>query len=455
MLSRQLKSTGMFRMQRLKILVIGQCTLHWGRMEYGNIGNYYIVEPFVRELHRVFPNSEIRTTFQMSQEFCQRENVIALPIEYYYSWNPGDLETALLELSIAELYHKTGHLVKATPYINEVLDSDIVIDFSGDIWGDNADILGEDRFLIGLCKDRVAQLLGKPTVMLTGSPGPFKNQKTETFAKEVFSNFSFVTNREPISTRVLEEEGFDISKVVNLACPAFLFEPAKPEKLKALFADRRLNDNGRPTLGFILCGWNFTEGPFDKHPRNDNEYIQFAEAVEYISENLGAKVVLMSHSNGFKVPPAKFELIHGRDYPIIKQLQKVLDERGIARNVVSIDGIYDPWTTKAIIGSFDMMVSGRVHGAVAGLSQCVPTVMIDYGHEPKAHKIRGFAEVAGVGEYVADPSSPEDLIKKIQLCWNNRHKYREHLLKWIPEVKIMAKQNFELLQNITGSEKTV
>lgn len=30
----------------MKVFVIGQCTLHWGRMEFGNIGNYYIVEPF-------------------------------------------------------------------------------------------------------------------------------------------------------------------------------------------------------------------------------------------------------------------------------------------------------------------------------------------------------------------------------------------------------------------------
>ena len=32
----------------------------------------------------------------------------------------------------------------------------------------------------------------------------------------------------------------------------------------------------------------------------------------------------------------------------------------------------------------------RIHGAVAALSQSVPTVIIDYGHEPKAHKLIGF-----------------------------------------------------------------
>ena len=64
------------------ILLIGQCTLHWGRMEFGNIGNYYIIEPFVRELHRVFPQTKISTTFQMSDRFCQDEQVEVLPIDY-------------------------------------------------------------------------------------------------------------------------------------------------------------------------------------------------------------------------------------------------------------------------------------------------------------------------------------------------------------------------------------
>jgi len=33
------------------ILLIGTIgTLHWGRMEFGNIGNYYIIEPFGKRI---------------------------------------------------------------------------------------------------------------------------------------------------------------------------------------------------------------------------------------------------------------------------------------------------------------------------------------------------------------------------------------------------------------------
>lgn len=58
------------------IFVIGQCTLHWGRMEFGNIGNYYIIEPFFRELHRVFPQANIKLCFLKSDipEYSQYKN---------------------------------------------------------------------------------------------------------------------------------------------------------------------------------------------------------------------------------------------------------------------------------------------------------------------------------------------------------------------------------------------
>ena len=183
-------------------------------------------------------------------------------------------------------------------------------------------------------------------------------------------------------------------------------------------------------------------------PREDNDYTKFAEIVEYLTETLGARVCLMSHSNGLDVPPAKFELKHGRDYPIVKQLQRILTARGVAKSVLALDGIYDPRTTKAIIGSYDMLVSGRVHAAVAGLSQCVPTVIIDYGHEPKAHKLLGFAAVVGAQDYVADPSNGDDLKKKIMNCWNNRQQYKELLRINIPKVKEQARKNFTLLKEL-------
>lgn len=431
----------------MRIFITGQCTLHWGRMEFGNIGNYYIIEPFVQLLHETFSTAELVTTFQMSDRFCRREKIHVLPMDLYYGWK-NDLEKAEEELKIAETYIKTGELKRITPYIEEVRKADLVIDFSGDMWGNNADFLGDDRFYVGLCKDRVAQIFAPKTVMLAGSPGPFNNNKNLEFAKEVYANFDLVANRDYISVNLLKNYGFDTSKTYSLACPAFVFKPVNIKKIQNLPQVSDIIKSDRPKIGFVICGWNFTEGPFDKWPRPDTDYDIFAKAIENFSEMVNADIYLMSHSNGFPIPPEKFVLKHGRDYPIIKQLQKVLSDRGKAKNIFALDGVYDAWQTKAIIGQFDMFVSGRVHGAVAALSQAIPTVIIDYGHEPKAHKLKGFAEVAGALEYVAEPDKSNDLVNKMMLCWNNRKNYQIKLNNHIPKVKELAKQNFSLLKTL-------
>lgn len=434
----------------MKIFIIGQCSLHWGRMEYGNIGNYYIIEPLIRELHRVFPGCSIKTTMQLSDNFCRKEMVHIVPLDLYYGWTGNDLENALHELEIAVEYNKTGKIIKTTSYIKEILSSDLVIDFSGDIWGDNADFLGANRLRVGLIKDRVAQLMNKKTVMLAGSPGPFSNPELKKLAQEVYSHFDIVTNREPVSTDLLKNNGFDISKTYDFACPSFLFEHENFCNGDEFLKEEGLFDinKQKPVVGFIICGWNFESGPFDKWPRQDSEYTIFAETIEYVTNNLGVKVCLMSHSNGFDPPPSSFRLKHGRDYPIIKQLEKVLIDRGLSEDFFSLNGIYDPWHTKSVIGKFDMLISGRIHGAVAALSQNVPTVIIDYGHQPKAHKLRGFAAIVGAQEYVANPSDFHDLKSKVEKCLKARSQYKRHLEERIPIIKNTARKNFDLLKDL-------
>lgn len=431
----------------MNILLIGQTSLQWGRMEFGNIGNYYVIEPFIRELHKNFPGASISTTLQMSDRFCKQENITVVPLELYYDFSRKDnLEIAKYEYELVQQYLNHGTFPDKTPYIDELLQADIVIDYSGDIWGDNANFLGNDRFEVGLYKDLLAQKLGKPTFMIAGSPGPFNKDETKKLAKEVFKNFVFVTNREPISTKILEEEGFSTENVKDLACPAFLFEPAFGKEINRLLEIEHIIVQDKPTVGFILCGWNFETEPFDKWPRGDEEYTVFVSAVEYIVNTLGARVCLMSHSNGFPIPPADFKLHHGRDYPIVKQLKEILDERGTFKDVFLLDRVCSAWETKAIISNFDMLVSGRVHAAVASMSQLVPTVILDYGHEPKAHKLSGFARVAGQERFICNPACENDVIQKIAECWKNRMQVKRELKKRIPVVKELAKENFVLLR---------
>lgn len=433
----------------MRILVTGQCTVHWGRLEFGNIGNYYITETTFRELHRVFPKAEIVTTFQMTDRFIKEENVKCLPMELFYNWDDKDVPNALYEYSIAKYYDETGIILDKTPFIKEVLSSDLIIDFSGELWGDHADPVGENRFLVGLLKNRTAQLLKKPTVLLAGSQGPFTDPNTKEFAKVVFENFKLVANREAASIDLLNENGFNTSKVQNFTDPAFLFEPYNDKLMSKIYEKEGLINKTKPVVGFILCGFNMIEGPYDKWPRNDDEFDQFAIAVEHIVNHLGARVVLLSHQNGFELPP-KFKLINGRDYPYVKRLQKIVEKRGNVdmEDVHCLDSPYLPKETKAIISKFDMLVTGRIHGFVAGVSQYVPCVIINRGHGPVSKRNLGFAQSAGFEHLLANPNDVDDIISKIDECWEKRSELKNTLINKIPEIRNTAHKLYDTLKTI-------
>lgn len=431
----------------MRIFVTGQCTLHWGRLEYGNIGNYYVVEPLFKELHRVFPNAEIVTTFQMSDDFIKREKISVLPMELYYSWKDNDLEIAQKEYEIAKEYSTTGILNGTTPYIQEILKCDLFIDFSGDMWGKNADLAGENRFLIGILKDRVAQLLNKKTVMFLGSPGPFSDKNLD-LAKETFKKFDLITLREPVSKTLLVDWGFDISKVKNCACQSVLFEAAKQNEIKTIINNTALEAKNNPIIGFTICGWNMEKGPFNRNDYDDIEFNNFVEIIKLCCEELNAKVCLFSHSNGFELPP-NFKLINGRDYKLIQQVYDIVQKQNWAKDKVFIlDKICLPKEIKAVIQNFDMLISGRVHGAIAGLSSCVPTVIIDYGHEPKAHKLQGFAKLYDIERFIANPKDYNDMRKKSKECFENRTKVRKELEIQVPIIKLLAQKSTNLLKEL-------
>lgn len=432
----------------MHILVIGQCTLHWGRMEFGNIGNYYVIEPFFQQLRRVFPDAKIRTTFQMSESFQKQMNITCVPMNYFYGWTDSDLTTAYMELAVATIYKETGELIEQTGYINEVIQSDLVINYSGDIWGQNADFVGPNRFLVGLLKDRTAQLFGKKTVMIAGSPGPFNNDATLSLAHDVFNHYDYISNREAISKQVLANYGFDISHVIDSACPAWLFEPGTQDEVIQYLKGTPLERKEHPVVGFILCGWNLLKGPFSREDWTDDEFEQYVKAVMHMVKKYDVDVCLMSHSNGFELPP-HFKPIHGRDFPLVKRFYEMIQKTVVANRVHLLDGIYNPKETKAIIFNFDMLISGRIHGAVAGLSQGVPTVIVDYGHEPKAHKLRGFAQVAGVEKYVANPADSEQLLRVLDDCWENRVEIRANLLnRNISIIKPLVEKQFDDIKSL-------
>jgi colanic acid/amylovoran biosynthesis protein len=282
--------------------------------------------------------------------------------------------------------------------------------------------------------------------MFAGSPGPFGSTWRRMLAKFVLNRVDLITNREPLSTELLQEMGITNTHMVTTACPAFLFDAKRKEEAMDVLKNERILPKTKPLVGFILSGWNMPKPPFFKVPRDDEELKPFVDLIGHILEHYDVKVVLMAHQNR---TDDQGNLIPGSDYHIISQLYSLLNHQYQDDELTMVKGLYDAATMKTIIGCCDFLISGRLHGAIAGLSQCIPTVIIDYGNGPRPHKLRGIAKLVGIEAYICDPTNAQDMIEKVSLAWENRDRIREYLKKRMPEVKKLAKYNFEILHSIS------
>jgi colanic acid/amylovoran biosynthesis protein len=434
-----------------RIFLIGLTSSRLGGMEYHNLGNYAIMEPLIIYLKKTFPDAKIVTSIQMSDAFCEKFGIECKRQQRFWTYGKKTGITTLKDICctlIWAMFHyllrmDVKFLLKSSSLLNEIYEADLVVDFSGDIFGDNANYR---RFLEASAELVLAKIIGKPVAMLIGSPGPFKKKWRQWLGRFVMNRVDLITNREPLSTEILKSMGVRNNRMFTTACPAFLFKPRPGNEVEQVLKDEGIISNGKkPLVGMILCGWNMPKAPNNKIPRQESELSPFVTVIRHLIEKMNVRVLLMSHQNA---TDENGQMIRGNDHAIVEQVMNLLKNAGYDNNLFTLKGCYDAATSKAIISCFDMLISGRIHGSVGGLSQDIPTVIIDYGHEPKAHKLRGFARVADVEEFICDPRNAEDMIRRIALCWERREEIREKLKTRIEEVKRLAKSNFEMLQNL-------
>jgi len=439
-----------------KIFIGGLTSSTLGGMEFHNLGNYIILEPFIHYLKKEFPHAVIHTSLQISDQFCKKYGVTSLRHQRF--WTYGKLtacETTKDIIKVAVwkivkmLFKKNwDHLLNSSPLLMELKNSNLVIDFSCDIFGDNASIR---KFLEDCAEISIAKILGKPVAMLIGSPGPFKRKWRQILGKFILNRVDLITNREPISTELMRKYGVLNPNMFSTACPGFLFKtPDKNVAVSILKNEGLVFNDNKHLMGLIICGWNMPIAPYSRLPRENWELKPFVDLIKYLVMTLNVRVLLFPHQNG---TDDQGNLMRGNDHAIIDQIYSLINDSGVEKGVKRLKGLYNAIESKGIIGQCSMLISGRIHGAVSGLSQCIPTVILDYGHEPKAHKLKGFALNVGLEKYVANPSNSQDMIAKVSEVWENRDEIHSFLCKRIPEVQELALSNFKMLRPFVYNER--
>lgn len=426
------------------IFITGSCSAHIGNWEQ-QLGNAAILIGFLNSIHKNLPGVIVTTKYQLSKEFSHAHSIQSLNVEpteghkiYRFLITFYNLVLSAIWKLLSVVLHKDFKILQSTPLLQAYYNADIIVDLSGDTYGDNIPFR---NFVKHSLEIRIARLLEKPVVSLANSPGPFSGQIKKFIARATLNSITLITTREPLSAKLLQSIGVK-TPIITTACPAFLLEPAENSVVSKILRDENIQEGYKPTVGFTLCGYNLYSNPTWGTPESLEDLNLYVPAIIFLLEKLHAQVVLIPHV--YRMDPLTAKIIQGPDYYISSALIHMVLKKKKYDNLKIVKGTYSSSEVKGLIGKLDLHISGRLHAGVAALSQYVPTVLLSYGQ-----KHLGFAKLLGQEEYVWLPSmGSEGLVKIVTQAWKNRDIIRAELRERVPKVKNLANFNVRIIGDI-------
>jgi polysaccharide pyruvyl transferase WcaK-like protein len=312
-------------------------------------------------------------------------------------------------------------------------DYDIVLDLSSDSLNEYYGLVYP---LFSLFQLDLMLLSKKKIVVCPASIGPFKNHVMKRLVGRVLSKTDLVIAREETTLDFLREIGVTEHKLHCAADLAFLFEPVSKESAVEIVSSLGIHFGGRPLIGvapsseiFRYCFNNIAEPQ-----RKYETYVRLMTRVtDFIVETLGADVILIPH---FVFPNEfiKNDTIASQDiYSQLKNKARV--------HILSTD--YRANEVKGVIAICEMVVSCRMHAAIAAASSAVPTVALSFGH--KFHSVLG--KMMGQDRCIVKTDADyltvlSNLEQTILYTWENRFLIREELAQKCLVVKEKALSSF-------------
>ena len=262
---------------------------------------------------------------------------------------------------------------------------------------------------------RLAHRLGIPVVVLPNSFGPFVGWTVAGQIRRVLSRCAFVSARESVSARALE----DVLRrpVPVLPDMGYFLEPAPPEVGETACRGAGVPLGDVPCVGFTVRPWRFP-GTRDPAARFDRYIGAVAALVRHVALR-GCHPVLISHVLG---PGA-----HEDD-------RLALDDLARRLGPVRFSRVDHPGTCrdlKSIYACMDYVVGTRFHSVIFAQGAGVPCLAIGYG----GNKAVGIMNDRGLGEYVVpiEEATADVLCRRFDLLVRNEATVRESNGRWRTE----------------------
>ena len=425
----------------------------------------------VRMLREHVSNAEFASFVQFTPGFADSlgVRVIGSKLFSHKRYSLGTMLESSLNLvrcALWALVHKRCPRIAAILLNNRKLGefarADVIVHLGTDTYSDDYGVFT----VIEHSKDiLLGVLLRKPVVIWAESVGPFASPLTSRLARSTLNRVALVTVREEISLSVLRDLGVSRPAMYLTADPAFLLDPASRERASEILSAEGVDAAHRPLIG-VTMAWTLLVGKAkssrylrymkegywitravmpeslfqlilrkaSRFKRLDmSSYTNTQETVQmidYLVERLDATVILIPHDYS---PAADDRVL----------LKKILQQVKHKSHVRLLAGDYSAPELKAVIGQCDLLVSGRMHAAIAALSMHVPAVAIPYGH-----KFRGIMKMVGQEHYVCDDTAPEAIVSRVVEAWSCRERIRAELMITVDTTKNLALHNAQLVADL-------
>ncbi len=291
-------------------------------------------------------------------------------------WRPESIQTtrALARIGIK------------TPFARFVAEADGVFDING---GDSfADLYGMHRFREVTLPRQLAYYLGRPTVLLPQTYGPFSSPEVEATARRHVLDATSAWARDEDSFEALRDlvgDDFDPQLHRRGVDVAFALEP------RPIDLDGRLSEVlAGGAVGVNVSGLIYND---PEAPARYGLTIDYPAAIERLVRALvdqGQRVVLVPHVHA----PGSIE----SDHAACRQVEDEIGDEA----VTTAPDFDHPGSAKWFIAQLEWFCGTRMHATIAALSSGVPCASIAY-----SLKTRGVFASVGQSSHVADARSTD------------------------------------------------
>jgi colanic acid/amylovoran biosynthesis protein len=344
---------------------------------------------------------------------------------------PPQTRSEKLRAKISRLYRPPSAGYKAV--VDALKKASVVIASGGDVFSSDYGAL--QRHLLPL---EIALNAGVPVVFLAQSIGPFKQKSDADAWTAIARRCQLITVREKISYNYITEDlGLSKDLVKFTADPAFLLAPSSPEQVASMLGFYGIKQD-RPiiALGVSQGISRYAGCNYDQHLK------AWYEVVQLLLNELDAEVVLVPHVQ---------EIAANNDDRILAtNLIRLLDFNPRV-HLMSAD--HSASEFKGLISACDLVISERMHAAIAGLSSGVCTIAVGYSIKAEGIMVNLLGEEPlknGLLIPIQQFLDPDAIRSSIHFAWKQRQEIVEQLQATLPQIKQNSASNFDMISQLLG-----